>query len=294
MWKWALAVTLLLIVGLASIFLMISRPVLLSFIDGWSGGGKGVIRSGGSIAFGTHGQRLDLWRPAGEAKKWPVIIFWYGGSWVDGDRRGYSFAARALTKEGFVVVVPDYRKVPEVRFPAFLEDGAEAIKWVRDHVATYGGDPESVAIMGHSAGAHTVAMLALDRKWLDAEGVDPSIIKAAVGISGPYDFYPFTSDAAKAAMEGVSDPQTTQPIHFARADAPPMLLLTSDADDVVRAKNAIALEAKLNGVGAPVQMINYPGLSHADMVAALSVPYRDKGPILRDSITFIRRAFEQE
>jgi acetyl esterase/lipase len=176
-----------------------------------------------------------------------------------------------------------------VRFPAFLQDGAQAVKWVRDNIAQYGGDPNRVAVAGHSAGAYTVAMLALDRRWLQAEGVDPGIIKAGVGLSGPYDFYPFTGRAV-AAMAGAADPMTTQPIAFARRDAPPLLLVTSSEDTVVRPRNAVNLTKKLQGLGAPVEYANYPGLSHEDVVMAVSKPFRGKATVLDDSVAFLNKA----
>ncbi|RYD54188.1 MAG: alpha/beta hydrolase, partial [Sphingomonadales bacterium] len=182
MWRWAAGAALALVLAGSALMLFVSPPALLSLADGLMGGGQGAMRVGRAVPFGTHGQTLDVWRPAGQAATRPVIIFWYGGGWVKGDRRAYSFAARAFAKAGFVVVVPDYRKVPEVRFPAFVQDGAQAVKWARDHVAGYGGDPARIALAGHSAGAYTVAMLALDRDWLAAEGVDPGIVKAGIGL----------------------------------------------------------------------------------------------------------------
>jgi acetyl esterase/lipase len=290
MWRKIGLAALAIILGFGIMVAFTSPPALLSMLDGVMGGGSGAIRTGSSIPFGTHGQALDVWRPAGEATaKRPVVIFYYGGGWVKGDRRAYAFAARALAREGFVVVVPDYRKVPTVRFPAFLQDGAEAVKWTRDHVAEFGGNPAKIAVMGHSAGAYTVAMLALDKRWLEAEGVDPGIIKAGVGLSGPYDFYPFTSKRSIDAMQGVADPQMTQPLHFARKDAPPLLLITSTADDTVRPKNAINLEARLKELGASVELKNYPGISHEEVVMALSKPFRGKGPTLADSVDFLKR-----
>ena len=289
MWRRAGLAALALIVGLGIMVAFTSPPALLSLADGVMGGGRGTVRAGSSIPFGTHGQALDVWRPTGAATKRPVIVFWYGGGWVKGDRRAYSFAARAYAKAGFVVAVPDYRKVPAVRFPAFLQDGAEAVKWVRDNVARYGGDPDRVALAGHSAGAYTVAMLALDPRWLEAEGVDPGIVKAGVGLSGPYDFYPFTSKRAIDAMQGAADAAMTQPLHFARKDAPPLLLVTSGGDTVVRPKNAVNLHARLKALGAPVEMRNYPGLTHEEVVMALSLPFRSKGPTLADSVEFLDR-----
>lgn len=275
-------------VAIGALMIFVSPPGQLSILDAAMGGGIGADRPGSAIPFGTHGQTLDVWRPAGAPKAGnPVLIFWYGGGWVAGDRRAYAFAARAYARAGFVVVMPDYRKVPQIRFPAMLQDGAEAVKWTRDHIAAFGGDPKRIGIAGHSAGAYTVAMLALDRRWLQAEGVDPHIIRAAVGLSGPYNFYPFTSKRAIDALGNAADPAMTQPIHFARADAPPMLLVTSTLDTEVKPHNAYDLAAKLKGLGAPVTLIDYPGLTHEHVVMALSKPFRGKAPVLGDSVGFL-------
>jgi len=270
-----------------------SPPALLSMLDGVMGGGSGTERPGSAVAFGTHGQTLDVWRPAGADKKpKPVLIFWYGGGWAKGDRRAYAFAARAYAKAGFVVVVPDYRKVPQVTFPAFLQDGAEAVKWTRDHIRDYGGDPHRIAFAGHSAGAYIAVMLALDTRWLRAEGVDPRIVRAGVGLSGPYDFYPFATRSARQAMSSARDPAMTQPISFARADAPPLLLATSTNDTEVRPANATTLALRLRAMGAPVTLTSYPGLTHEEVAMALSVPYRRKGPVLADSVAFLNAALK--
>ena len=291
MWRWAAGAFVALAAGLGIVIALTSPPALLSLADGMLGGARGAIRTAGSVPFGTHGQRLDVWRPAGAAvARRPVLIFWYGGGWAKGDRRAYSFAARAFAKAGFVVVVPDYRKVPAVRFPAFLQDGAEAVKWARDHVADYGGNPGRIALAGHSAGAYTVAMLALDERWLRAEGVDPGIVKAGVGLSGPYDFFPFTWKRSIEAMRGVADPQMTQPIRFARGNAPPLLLVTSSGDTVVRPGNAIHLAARLERLGAPVTLKIYPGPTHEEVAMALSKPFRGKAPTLADSLAFLDSA----
>ncbi len=263
-------------------------PMTLSVLDGLMGGGRGTARVRSGVPFGTHGQTLDVWRPSGGAREGlPVLIFWYGGGWVHGDRAAYAFAARAYAKAGFVVVLPDYRKVPSVRFPAFVQDGAQAVKWTRDHVRNFGGDPGRIALAGHSAGAYTVAMLTLDRRWLRAEGVDPRIVRAAVGLCGPYDFYPFTARRAADAMRGAADPAMTQPVHFARVDAPPMLLVTAGNDTQVMPHNAVNLTARLRALGAPVRHVDYPGLSHEDVAMALSKPFRGKAPVLADSVAYL-------
>jgi acetyl esterase/lipase len=217
-----------------------------------------------------------------------VVIFWYGGGWAKGDRTSYAFAGRALAKAGFIAVIPDYRKVPDVHFPAFLDDGAEAAAWVEDNITQHGGDPARVAVMGHSAGAYQAIMLALDGKRLAAVGVAPDFIKAGVGLSGPYDFYPFDKPRSIAAFSQWPSPAETQPITYARKDAPPLLLVTSDGDETVRPKNANNLGAKLRELDAKVAVKNYGPLDHEEVVMALSVPFRAKGPVLADSVAFLK------
>ena len=286
-WLAALAV---LVVGAAIAAWFTEPPRLLSIADAAVGGARGVQLSGNAIGFGSTGQTLDVWRSASPAKAArPVIIFYYGGGWVHGDRRAYAFAARAYAKAGYIVVVPDYRKVPEVRFPSFVQDGAQAVKWARDHIAAYGGDPRRIAVAGHSAGAYIAVMLALDPRWLRAEGVDPATIRAAIGLCGPYDFYPFIKERSRDAMAGVADPAMTQPIHFARADAAPLLLVSAGNDVQVGAHNAVNLTARMSAIGGRVRHIDYPGLSHENVAMALSKPFRGEAPVLADSVAFLDR-----
>jgi acetyl esterase/lipase len=275
---------------------MTSPPLLLSQLDAAMGGGEGARLVTQGVRFGSHGQTLDVWRAesAANAGKRPVLIFWHGGGWVKGARQDYAFAGRALARQGFVVVIPDYRKVPDVRFPAFIEDGAEAVAWVRDNIDRFGGDPARIAFSGHSAGAHTAVLLALDPRWLKAADVDPGIVKAVVGLSGPYDFYPFTTKRSIDAMSHYPDPKLTQPIDQARADAPPILLVTSTKDETVRPRNAINLSKRLKALGAPAELINYRGLDHEEVVMALSVPFRSKGPVLAESVAFLNRHLGKE
>jgi acetyl esterase/lipase len=278
-----------LVLVIGSMLAFTSPPRLLSLYDRVSGGTAGAQQMAEGVAFGSHGQTLDIWAPegAGGAAR-PVVIFWYGGGWAKGDRTSYAFAGRALARAGFLVVIPDYRKVPQVHFPAFLDDGAEAVAWVEDNIAQFGGDPQRLAFMGHSAGAYEAIMLALDSKRLVAAGADPANVKAAVGLSGPYDFYPFDSPRSIAAFSEWPQPEATQPITFARADAPPLLLVTSDGDETVRPRNANNLGAKLRELGAPVEVKNYGPLDHEEIVMALSVPFRSKGPVLADSVAFLK------
>jgi len=234
--------------------------------------------------------KLDVYAPAGArpGAKLPVVVFFYGGGWVGGARGDYGFAGRAFASQGFVTVVPDYRLVPSVRFPTFVEDGALAVRWARDHAAEFGGDPDRISLSGHSAGAYNAAMLALDPHFLRDAGVDPTAVKAAALLAGPYDFYPFTEMRGRDALGAWPRPLETQPIHFARRDAPPMLLMAGTADTVVRPYNSERLAARLQALGATAQLKLYPGKSHVDLVKSLSVPFRRDTPALADSVSFLR------
>lgn len=285
------------LIGVVAILVYcVEPPRILSWADWVAGGGRGARLVGDAIPFGTAGQTLDVWRPAGPAVvgpaagERPVLIFYYGGGWVHGDRRAYAFAARAFAKAGFVVVVPDYRKVPGVRFPAFVQDAAEAVKWTRDHVREYGGDRTRIATAGHSAGAYAAVLLAMDPRWLTAIGVDPHIVKAAVGLCGPYDFFPFAKKRSIDAFAGVADGPSTQPIRYARAGLPPLMLVTASRDTQVRPYNAVNLARALRRAGSPVAFRDYRGLTHEEVAMALSKPFRGRAPVLADSVAFLNQA----
>lgn len=263
-----------------------SPPSLLTGLDRLTPGDSGRQVASG-IAF-TPNLKLDVYAPSGRpTHSLPVVIFYYGGGWVGGSRAGYGFAGSAYASKGFVTVVPDYRLVPGVRFPAFLEDSAMAVKWTRDHIADYGGDPKRISLAGHSAGAYNAAMIALDGHYLRDIGVDPRIVRSAALLAGPYDFYPFTEQRGRDALGAWPRPEETQPIHFAHAGGPPMLLAAGTADDIVQPRNSEALAARLRQLGVPVELKLYPGKSHVDLAKSLSKPFRGTTPALADSAAFM-------
>ncbi len=250
----------------------------------------GVRKIVSSAAYGEGPRHtLDVYAPTNAPKNAPVIVFFYGGAWNSGAKADYSFAADALASCGFVVAMPDYRLVPEVRYPDFLYDGAAAIGWVRNNIARYDGDPNRMILAGHSAGAYIAIMLALNRDYLAKAGVPDAAIKGAAGISGPYDFYPFDVKASTEAFGQAPDPQATQPVTYARADAPPLLLVYGDKDTTVKPRNTISLAAKLTALGAPVEAKAYPGVDHVTPMLAMSIPFRGKAPVREDVCAFARR-----
>lgn len=241
-----------------------------------------VVKVADGIAFDKH-NKLDIWSTGAKSETpKPVLVFFYGGGWANGDRREYSYAARPFVEAGYIVVLPDYRKVPQVRFPGFVEDSANAVKWVQANIAKYGGDPERVSVAGHSAGAYNALMLALDPQWL---GDRP--VTAAISLAGAADFYPFTSRRAIDAMSAYPDPAVTQPISFVRDDAPPILLIHGTDDTVVRIRNSNSLYAKQQAAGGDITLRPMEGGSHNDLVLALGTLFRGRYPVVAESVKFL-------
>ena len=240
---------------------------------------------------GPH-QRLDVYAPRlapkDESGPWPVAMFFYGGSWDTGRRQDYNWVGRALAAKGFLTVVPDYGLYPEVRYPGFLEDGARAVRWAQDHADEFGGDPERIVLVGHSAGAYNAAMIALDRRYLAGAGVEARRIKALAGLSGPYDFLPLSDPIAIRTFGEAPDLPGTQPLSFVRADAPPAFLATGDADTIVYPRNTRKLAARLREAGVVVEERRYAGVDHVRMVLALSPLFRRRTPVLAEMAAFLK------
>jgi acetyl esterase/lipase len=238
-----------------------------------------------------HG--LDVYAPADLSGVAPVMVFFYGGGWSQGKRQEYEFVGRALAAQGFVTVVPDYRITPGAHFPGFLEDCAAALRWVQDNIAAYGGDAHRIVLCGHSAGAYNAVMVALDPSYAQQAGFDISNIKGVIGLSGAYDFLPLESEATIAAFGQAPDPQLTQPVHFARADAAPLLLIWGDRDERVGRRNIEGMERAMRAAGGAVEVKIYSGVNHGATMTSLSTMLRGGAPSMQDIVAFARRVTAQ-
>lgn len=237
-------------------------------------------------------QKLRVYRSDEAGERRPVFLFFHGGAWAHGDPDDYGFIARNIAPEGYVVVLGGYRMNEPGRYPAMLQDTASATRWVRDNIGNLGGDPDNIVLSGHSAGAYNAVQIALDRRWLKEARVPEASIRGVVGLSGPYDFYPFDKPRAKAAFESVGAGPDSQPVNHARSDAPPMLLVHGEADTVVRPRNSRALARAQSEVGASVETLYLPGKAHNDPLLALTHPWR-RDPLVFDRVTrFLSRATE--
>ncbi len=259
---------------------------LLDWADRIFAGTEGTKVALRDVAFGPLAvQQLEVIVPAAPAAApRPVVVFIYGGGWHSGKAGEYHFVGRTLARSGYAVVLPNYRLTPDGAFPHMLQDSAAALKWVHDHIAEQGGDPARVFVMGHSAGAYNGMMLALDRQWLGREGVPDGFVKGVIGLAGPYDFFPFTSDSTRAAFAHVADPAITQPINFVRYDAPPMLLLTGDLDTTVKPRNSLALAKAMTAAGAPTQAVVLKGMTHEGIIMKLAQPFMARDRRVIDAI----------
>ena len=239
--------------------------------------------------YGTDpAQRIDVIAPA-QPGPHPVLIFIHGGGWHSGAPGEYGFIGRHFARAGYLVVLAGYRLGDAGRYPHMLEDSAAALAWVNGNAARLGGDVDRVFVMGHSAGAYNAVMLGLEPQWLDRAGVPQGFIKGVIGLSGPYDFYPFTSDSARNAFGHVADPRITQPINHVRLPAPPMLLLTGDADETVKMRNSKVLAAALTAAGQPTEPVVLAGVDHAGPVLKLAAPFNRDRRVLDPIIAFLTK-----
>lgn len=264
-------------------------PAVLDAVDRMTGGSRGV-RLVAKTHYGQDpAQKLRIYAPADADGPLPVFLFVHGGSWSWGDPDDYNFIARAIAPAGFIVVLAGYRLGEEGRYPAMLEDTAAAVAETAGLAPRLGGDPDRIVLAGHSAGAYNVVQVALETKWLAASGVEP---RGVIGLSGPYDFYPFDKPSSRAAFGSVGAGAESQPISHIRADAPPMLLVHGEDDTLVRPRNTRALARALEQAGAPVETRIYPGFDHNAPLISLASPWRQRRDVDGAVVDFARRVSE--
>lgn len=243
------------------------------------------------IAYGQHPlNRLSIYKPNGNMKNRPTIIFFYGGCWGGCEtltKESYVFVAQALTAKGYNVIIPDYRHHPEVKFAAIMQDASAAVKWASTHSADYGGDPNKLFLMGHSAGAHIAAMLTLNESYLKPDTYHS--IKGFIGLAGPYDFLPFTDAYQFIVFGPEKNYPNTQPVNFVDGTEPSLLLLYGNDDSIVRPINIESLTRIVRQKGGQVEPHRYEELDHTDILGALSIPLQSQVQVLDNIVDFVKR-----
>ena len=237
-----------------------------------------------NIAYGTDARhQLDIYTPSEQKRNAlaPVVVFFYGGNWNTGSRSDYEFIGEALASRGMVAVLADYRLYPQVRYPEFLQDNAQAIAWTAREIKKYGGNPERLFVMGHSAGAYNAAMIALDRRLLAAYGLTPAALSGWIGLAGPYDFVPIANKDTQPVFFHPNTPPDSQPVNQVTSRAPPTLLIASNKDKLVNPpRNTGGLAKRLREAGVSVSEIYFDKTSHTTLIAAMSRPLRGLAPVL--------------
>jgi acetyl esterase/lipase len=239
-------------------------------------------------------QHLDVYVPRETpermrpAQGWPVVVFFYGGSWKHGQRADYRFVGEALAARGIVAVIPDYRLYPEVRYPDFLKDNAAATAWALRKAVSVGADPGRVFVMGHSAGGYNAAMVALDSRWLGAESIAPTQLAGWIGLAGPYEFLPIENPDVKPVFLHPDTPPESEPIRHVSASVPRTFLAAAPEDDLIDPeRNTKQMARKLQQTGIPVTLQMYPRTSHVTLIGAFAFPLRFIAPVLDDVVDFV-------
>jgi acetyl esterase/lipase len=242
------------------------------------------------ISYGSDARHeLDVYAPKLTTGTAPVVVFFYGGNWRTGSRKDYEFVGKALASRGMVAVIADYRLYPQVRYPEFLEDAAQAVQWTYAHIDSYGGNPEQLFLMGHSAGAYNAAMLALDERWLAEHRLSPSILCGWIGLAGPYNFLPIDNERTKPVFFHPNTPSTSQPINHVDSTSPPALLIAALDDSVVDPiQNTKSMAAKLRKKGVPVESAYFSGIGHSTLIATLVKPLSYFWPTLDMMENFVQ------
>ncbi|MGI9415478.1 MAG: alpha/beta hydrolase [Hyphomicrobiales bacterium] len=241
------------------------------------------------LSYGNHERhKLDVYSPGQSAAGGPIAIFVYGGGWRSGHRATYGFVGAALAARGITTVIPDYRLYPDVKFPAFVEDAARAYRWVQQTLAGRDdGAARPVILIGHSAGAHIAALLAVDRAYLNAAGAALPPPAGLIGLAGPYAFDPTTYKTTRAIFSTASNAARARPAEQVTGAAPPALLIHGLEDETVKVWNTRKFAQALGEAGVKVRKLEFPGIGHVDTLLALSAPFRWRAPVLEETVQFI-------
>jgi acetyl esterase/lipase len=225
------------------------------------------------VPYGPHPeQRLDVFTP-GSGGAAPLVVFVHGGGWSVGDKAQYAAVGDHLARAGLVTVLVNYRLSPAVKHPTHAQDVAQAINWCYRNAARCGADPERLCLFGHSSGAHLVALVTLEPSYLAAEGMDTSIIRRVIGVSGvAYDL-----DERYAAMvvapfftpvfgEDATRWKQAAPMQYIDGTAPPFLLIHGLGDTEAPPAGTEVFAAALQQAGVPTKLVLVPDNNHVEVM----------------------------
>lgn len=252
-------------------------------------GGADSIKATKNVAYGTNrAQRLDLYAPKEKPSKAPVMVFVHGGAWKIGNKSGVGQKPTFFTQRGWLLASVGYRLLPAGRHPSNAEDVAAAVAWIHGHIAAHGGDPDSIFLMGHSAGCHLVSLVATDARHLKKAGKPLSVVKGVVALdTQAYDVPKLIKQTRSNIYAGVfSTDEVAQrdasPIHHVKRsrDIPPFLICYSRGLQLranpMRATSAREFAAALKAAGVRVEIVDASERSHSEINRRLGDPTDEK------------------
>jgi arylformamidase len=226
-------------------------------------------------------QTLDVYAPV-EGKDHPVVVWIHGGGRTQGQKAGVQNKPPAFADHGLLFVSINYRFIPQASMKEMAGDVAKAIRWVHDHAQDYGGNPNSIVVMGHSGGAHLAALVCTDDRYLKAEGLSFSIIKGCVPVDvGYYDVPKLLKDSGAAppdsfkAYFGATEEaqRDLSPVaHVAKGKNIPPFLILHCADRAETKAQSEWFAQKLQEAGVPVKVVAAEGKTHSTINADLGLP----------------------
>jgi acetyl esterase/lipase len=225
-------------------------------------------------------QTLDVYAPA-EGKDHPVVVWIHGGGWQAGDKKDVQKKPQAFVDKGFVFVAINYRLLPDVTIKQMAGDVAKAIRWTHDHATDYGGNPDTLFVMGHSAGAQLAALVCTDDRYLKAEKLDFSIIKGCVPVDGdtydvPLQIQTVEQKRADIYRKKFGDPDSQRDLspvtHIAKGKHTPPFLILHVADHPETKMQSQRLAETLREAGVSAKAYPAEGKNHTTINADLGLP----------------------
>jgi acetyl esterase/lipase len=271
------------------LLLLFGLPVLLGDPQAGGTAGQQAHRDLPYAEPRNERQMLDVYAPAG-AKNRPIVFWIHGGGWQKGDKREMHAKPQAFTSKGFVFATTNYRFIPNVTMQQMAGDVAKSIRWVHDHAAQYGGDPDTIFVMGWSAGAQLAALICTDEKYLKAERLALSNIRGCVPVDADT-FYPALQIDTVEARPGArrpssyrtkfpegSDRELSSVLYVAKDKGiPPFLILhIAGRPESGTAIQAQVLANALQVAGVPVRVVAAEGKTHNTLDSDLGLP--DEAP----------------
>lgn len=215
-------------------------------------------------------ETLDLFLPARPGA--PVLVYLHGGYWRALDKSDFSFVAPAFTQTGALVAVPNYALCPAVSIEDITWQMVRALQWLFQHAAQYGGDPQRIAVVGHSAGGHLAAMM-LSCRWKQVDEALPAqLVSGAMSISGLFDLEPlrhtpFLQGDLKLTPASV---RRLSPAFFPRPKARLYAVVgAAESDEFLRQNQLIR---DVWGPTAVPVCETVPGCNHFDVLESLVEP----------------------